>query len=143
MQTCKKEKLIKSKERVNRHAEVYTPSWLVKDMCDMLPPDAWNSIHRTFLEPSCGNGNFLEEILARKLKLCDNINDGISALQSIFAIDILPDNVQESIDRMYGLFVDKFGPSFFAIEVLHKNIVCGNFLTKQTLDGAPIWFLED
>lgn len=143
MQTCKKEKLIKSKERIRRHAEVYTPSWLVKDMCDMLPPDAWDSIHRTFLEPSCGNGNFLEEILARKLKLCDNINDGISALQSIFAIDILPDNVQESIDRMYGLFVDKFGPSFFAIEVLHKNIVCGNFLTKQTADGAPIWFLED
>lgn len=143
MRTCKREKLIKSKERKDKFAEVYTPSWLVKNMCDMLPPDAWDSIHRTFLEPSCGNGNFLEEILARKLKLCDNINDGIAALQSIFGIDILPDNVQESRDRMYGIFIDKFGPSLFALEVLRKNIVLGNFLTKKHLDGTPIWFLED
>lgn len=143
MRSGKKEKLIKSKDRVKRNAEVYTPSWLVKDMCDMLPPDAWDSIDRTFLEPSCGNGNFLEEILVRKLKLCDNINDGITALQSIFGIDILPDNVQESRDRMYGIFMDKFGPSLFALEVLRKNIVLGNFLTKQHLDGTPIWFLED
>lgn len=138
-----KEKLIKSKERVHKHAEVYTPSWLVKDMCDMLSHDAWDDIHRTFLEPSCGNGNFLVEILARKLKLCDNIDDGISALQSIFGIDILPDNVQESRDRLYGMFMDRFGPSLFAMEVLRKNIVLGSFLTKQHLDGTPIWFLED
>ena len=138
-----KERLIKSKERVRRNAEVYTPSWLVNDMCDMLPHDAWDDIHRTFLEPSCGNGNFLVEILARKLKLCDNVDDGISALQSIFGIDILPDNVQESRDRMYGMFMDMFGPSLFALEVLRKNIVLGNFLAKQHLDGTPIWFLQD
>ena len=138
-----KERLIKSKERVRRNAEVYTPSWLVNDMCDMLSSDAWDDIHRTFLEPSCGNGSFLVEILARKLKLCDNIDDGISALQSIFGIDILPDNVQESRDRMYGMFMDRFGPSLFALEVLRRNIVLGNFLTKQHLDGTPIWFLED
>lgn len=143
MRSGQKEKLTKSKKRIQAHGEVYTPSWLVKEMCDMLPPDAWDSIYRTFLEPSCGNGNFLEEILARKLKLCDNINDGISALQSIFGIDILPDNVQESRDRMYGLFMDKFGPSLFALGVLQKNIICGNFLTKQMADGTPIWFLED
>ena len=143
MRSGSKEKLIKSKDRVRARGEVYTPSWLVKDMCDMLPSDAFDSIHRTFLEPSCGNGNFLEEILVRKLKMCDNINDGIAALQSIFGIDILPDNVQESRDRMYGIFIDKFGPSLFALEVLRKNIVIGNFLTKQHLDGTPIWFLED
>lgn len=139
----RKDTLIKSKERCSKYGGVYTPDWVVKKMCDMLPPDAWDSIHRTFLEPACGNGNFLEEILVRKLKLCDNINDGISALQSIFGVDILPDNVQESRDRMYGIFMDKFGPSLFALEVLRKNIVLGNFLTKQHLDGTPIWFLED
>ncbi len=109
----------------------------------MLPSDAWNDIHKTFLEPACGNGNFLEEILVRKLKLCHNINDGLDALQSIYAIDILPDNVQESRDRLYGLFIDKFGPSIFALDILSKNIVLGNFLTKSHLDGTPIWFLED
>ncbi len=139
----KGEKLIKSKERVQKHAEVYTPAWLVKDMCDMLPSDAWDDIHKTFLEPSCGNGNFLEEILVRKLKLCHNVSDGLDALKSIYAIDILPDNVQESRDRLYGLFIDKFGPSIFALDILSKNIVLGNFLTKSHLDGTPIWFLED
>ena len=60
------EKLIKSKQRVQDFAEVYTPSWLVKDMCDLIPQEMWNDIDKTFLEPACGNGNFLVEIFDRK-----------------------------------------------------------------------------
>ena len=67
-----KEILRKSAERVRKYSEVYTPMWLVKDMCDMLggeSPEAWTVLDKTFLEPACGNGNFLVEIFERKLKL--------------------------------------------------------------------------
>lgn len=64
------EKLIKSKQRVSDFGEVFTPAHIVKDMCDLVPAEMWVSIDITFLEPACGTGNFLAEILARKLELC-------------------------------------------------------------------------
>lgn len=64
------EKLTKSRERVKKYAEVYTPRWVVDKMCDLLEQEADSDAfapEKTFLEPSCGNGNFLVVILARKL----------------------------------------------------------------------------
>lgn len=139
----KKEQLIKSKERVSKHGEVFTPERLVKDMCDMLPPDAWDNISKKFLEPSCGNGNFLVEILRRKLDICMDTNDCFKALESIYGVDLMPDNIQESKERMLEIFVDCCGHREEAIEILDRNIICGNFLTKETVDGDPIWFLQD
>ena len=95
------DKLIKSKERVRNHAEVFTPEWLVKDMCDLIPSDGiWDRIDSTFLEPACGNGNFLAEIYQRKLKICKCARDGLIALNSITGIDIQMDNVIESGDSL-------------------------------------------
>ncbi len=139
----KKEQLIKSKDRVRKHAEVFTPEWLVKDMCDMLPADAWDNVSKTFLEPSCGTGNFLVEILRRKLDICKDTADCFIALRSIYGVDLMPDNIQESKERMLDIFVDCCGHREEAKEILDRNIICGNFLTKKTVDGAPIWFLED
>lgn len=138
-----KDNLIKSNERKRLLGEVFTPSWLVKKMCDMLPPDAWNDVSKTFLEPSCGTGNFLVEILKRKLDICKNTEDCFSALKSIYGVDLMPDNIQESKERMLEIFVDCCGHKEEAIKILDRNIICGNFLTKKTVDGAPIWFLED
>lgn len=124
------EKLQKSKERVRKYAEVYTPEWLVKDMCNMLPPDAWETIDKTFLEPSCGNGNFLVEILSRKLEMCKDVSDCMAALNSIYGIDILPDNVEEAKKRMLDIVQSEFG--FFvrsdAKTILDKRIICGDSL---------------
>ena len=112
------EQLTKSKERIKEYGEVYTPEWLVKDMCNMLTEEgnAFTRIDETFLEPSCGSGNFLVEILERKLKLCKDHNDGLTALSTIWGIDILPDNYK----RYYSDGIDK------AIEILDKNIICGD-----------------
>ena len=71
------EKLIKSKKRVKDFAEVYTPQFIVKDMCDLIPSEIWENIESTFLEPACGNGNFLVEIYARKLERCKDENDNL------------------------------------------------------------------
>lgn len=127
------QKLTKSKERVKKYAEVYTPEHIVKQMCDMLPPDAWESIDRTFLEPSCGNGNFLVEIFARKLKLCSTVKDGLKALNSIVGIDILPDNCAESRARLKQMFAERFDDAneialYAADQILKNNIICGNSL---------------
>lgn len=126
------EKLIKSRERVNKFAEVYTPMRIVRDMCDMMP-DAWESIDKTFLEPACGNGNFLTEIFERKMKLCKGVSDGLLALRSIYGIDIQADNVEESRQRLFDIFVTSFPSAslrdVLAAEIiLERNIICGDSL---------------
>ena len=63
-----KSKLIKSKDRVRDHGEVFTPVHIVKDMCDLIPSDIWENIDTKFLEPCCGNGNILAEIAQRKFE---------------------------------------------------------------------------
>ena len=125
------EQLTKSKERIKEYGEVYTPEWLVKDMCNMLTEEgnAFTRIDETFLEPSCGSGNFLVEILDRKLKLCKDYNDGLTALSTIWGIDILPDNVAESKERMLNIYKRYYGDGVEkATEILDKNIICGDSL---------------
>ena len=141
-----KEILRKSAERVRKYSEVYTPMWLVKDMCDMLggeSPEAWTVLDKTFLEPACGNGNFLVEIFERKLKLCRNIQDGLTALRSIYGIDILQDNVEESRQRLFDMFVNAFPSAavrdIMAAEmILENNIICGD-----SLKILPQWAEEE
>lgn len=126
------EKLIKSKARVRERGEVFTPSWLVKDMCNLIPQSEW-TIESRFLEPSCGNGNFLAEILDRKLKLCKDEKQGLKALNSIYGIDIMEDNVKESRARLMTMFLDAFPnanelAATVALAILNNNIICGNSL---------------
>ena len=59
--------LTKSKERVQKHGEVFTPAWVVNDMLDMLPDEVWEA-GKTFLEPACGEGAFLIEVYKRKIE---------------------------------------------------------------------------
>ena len=126
-----KEKLTKSKERVKKYGEVYTPEWVVKKMCDMLAKEgkAWSRIDETFLEPSCGTGNFLVEIFRRKLELCKDYKDGLTALSTIWGIDIMPDNVKESKERLLNMYSERYSDGRSeAAEILEKNIICGNSL---------------
>ena len=128
---------IKSKKRVKEFAEVFTPDFIVKDMCDLIPAEIWERIDSTFLEPACGNGNFLVEIYSRKLQRCKNEVDGLKALNSIFGIDILADNVCESRQRLVDMFLAKFQSAneyaeIFAGAIVSNNIVCDDFLNPQT-----------
>ncbi len=104
------EKLVKSSERVRDLGEVFTPSTTVQEMLDLLPKKMW-TVHpsSTFLEPSCGDGNFLVAILERKLgRVSDEFENGLlpagvdieaaqfhalEALASIYAIDISSENI--------------------------------------------------
>lgn len=103
-------------------------------MCDMMEQEAGHDVWLgNGLEPACGNGNFLVEIARRKLAAGMTLEQAASTM---FGIDILPDNIEESIERLLEILPG-------TREILEKNIVCGNFLTKQTADGKKIWFLED
>lgn len=140
---------IKSKERVEQYGEVFTPMNIVKDMVDLIPvyEDKSKELSKTWLEPACGTGNFLVEILERKLKLIDTEDEdnvGIqlfTAVSTIYGVDIQPDNVKESRKRLTELldnwYIKEFGEStednlLKALKfVIDKNIIWGNTLTGR------------
>lgn len=133
------EKLIKSKQRVKDFAEVFTPQHIVKDMCDLVPQEMWTTVETTFLEPACGNGNFLAEILSRKFRLCKDWQDGLKALNSVYGIDIQADNVEEAKGRLFDMYIAKFPKSpalsgIMAAQILASNIVCGDFIKDQMIN---------
>lgn len=143
---------IKSKDRVRDLAEVYTNEREVKAMLDLIPlkkPD--DIIHYRYLEPSSGNGNFLIEILRRKL---DRVNEKYAhktlreyefyiarALSTIYGIDICLENVLESRTRLFREIKSTFDlhkgsyiytPGFFSLidYILNTNIVVGDSINK-------------
>lgn len=115
---------IKSKERVQEHGEVFTPDSIVNDMLDLVDEQfkkdneelsdidfAHKYIENTVLEPACGDGQFLIRILYRKLEQVKKLPVEerelavVRAVCSIYAVDIQQDNVEESRERMYALFM--------------------------------------
>ena len=143
----KNEKLVKSKERVKNFAEVYTPNWIIKDMVALTNA---SKIATTVLEPACGNGNFLVEILEQKLSNANDANEALIALRSLYGIDIQDDNVEECKLRLCDTFLKHYQSidKKIILDILDKNIVCGNFLTKRYYkDGKEldktIWYLDD
>ena len=123
---------IKSRQRVKDHAEVFTAEREVKAMCDLVD-DELSRIDSKVLEPSCGTGNFLVEIYARKLKNCKDERDGLKALASIVGIDIQADNCEESRQRLMTMFCEAYpnaSPTavLLAAGILQNNIICGDSL---------------
>lgn len=126
-------KQIKSKKRVKEYAEVFTADREVKAMCDLIPSDIWENIKSTFLEPACGTGNFLVEILSRKYSQCKTEKDGLKALASVVGIDIQQDNVEECRERLLRQYIERFPNAnelsvIMASGILKNNIICGNSL---------------
>lgn len=124
---------IKSKARVKERGEVFTAEREVKAMCDLIPEEVWRDINATFLEPACGNGNFLVEIFERKLKYCKDERDGLKALASIVGIDIMEDNCFESRVRLMTMYCKAFPKAseaslLLASGMLRNNIICGDSL---------------
>jgi len=91
------EKIIKSKNRVRDNGEVFTPSWLIEDMLNLIPDEEWADPKKIFLEPACGNGNFLVVIYKKKIV---HGSTPLQALQTIYGIDIMPDNILECKKRL-------------------------------------------
>lgn len=121
----------RKKARIKDFGEVFTPSWLVKDMV----PDI-NKPETTVLEPSCGTGSFLVEILERKLANSTTDEDILTSVQSLYGVEIQEDNVDICRRRLVGLVLEHLRKA--ASEVMSRHIVYGDFLHPET-----IWFLRD
>ncbi len=150
------ENLIKSKERVSKYGEVYTPSWMINDMVQLVQMEV-DRIDSRFLEPACGSGNFLVDILSRKISLVEErygrdtfekAHFLLLALMSIYGVELLEDNAQECRKNLSSLIIDSFGGERIAnwklaVErITELNIVQGDALTMTTQEGTPLTFPE-
>ena len=111
------EQQVKSRQRVSDHGEVFTSEREVKAMCDLVKNET-ERIDSTFLEPACGDGNFLVEILRRKLNTVrksysKSANDfafySIRALMSLYGVDIMADNVEACRERLLEVWLGQRG----------------------------------
>jgi hypothetical protein len=153
------EKHVVSKKRVADHGEVYTRPREVNAMLDLVKQET-ERVDSRFLEPACGHGNFLVEVLTRKLRVVERRYARspveyeryiLLAVCSIYGIDILEDNVRQCRDRLFGMVAQRFNSLFSQEEflrtvrfVLERNIIWGDALTLRTVgpDSKPIIFAE-
>ena len=165
------ERQIKSKERVRTRGEVFTAAREVNAMLDLVKDETEN-IDATFLEPACGDGNFLDEVLRRKLAVCkkrygksaaDYEKMSFLACTTLYGVDIMADNVARCRERLFETWEDSFGRantpgsprsdfhdrvSAAIRKVFEKNILLGNALSMKRVDekgndlDEPIVFTE-
>lgn len=152
-------RLIKSKERVQKHGEVFTPPWMVEKMLAHEPIAAKVAdIHATILEPSAGEGAFLVAILEKRLALLEHNRspfgrgrnwqqDALFAVATIYGIEYLDDNVALARERMRRIFCAHYAKKFdrpltpesdlarSLSLLLHLNIVQGDTLKRKNAAG--------
>lgn len=127
------EQQIKSKQRVAERGEVFTAEREVNAMLDLVKQET-ERIDSRFLEPACGNGNFLVEILRRKLTLAHDDSEMVQGVCSIYGIDIMQDNVEECRERLLGIIFEHYGKIEGELLetvrfILKRNILWGDALT--------------
>ena len=148
--------LVKSRQRVADYGEVFTPEWLVEVMLDLVKSES-ERIDSRILEPACGSGNFLVQVLKRKLgtveiryakSTFEKQHYALFGLMCIYGIELLKDNAEECRENLLEIFskylgVDLNDPVYSAAKrVLDVNIVQGDALTLTTASGEPIIFPE-
>lgn len=159
-------KQIKSKKRVSEHGEVFTNESEVNAMLDLVKDETLR-IDSRFLEPACGDGNFLIEILKRKIDVVNKKykkdekeweKQSLVAIMSCYGVELLQDNVEACIDRLYKFWEKEYEKHCKKIKsdqikqvakfILSKNVLCGNALTMLCVDKKgkdtkkPIIFSE-
>ena len=153
---------IKSKQRVADHGEVFTSEREVNAMLDLVKNET-DRIESRFLEPACGDGNFLIEVLRRKLDVVESRYKksqleyeryAVIAVSSLYGVDILEDNVMHCRERLYGYFNERYTQIFkdscqeecrkSVRFILNRNILWGDALTMKSVCGKqdPIVFSE-
>lgn len=148
--------LIRTKQRVADHGEVFTPAWMVEAMLDLVRGET-ERIDSRFLEPACGSGNFLVPVLRRKLAAVERkfgksdferTYYALLALMCIYGIELLPDNIAECRANLLEILAEYLHLEEAderhraASYVLSRNIVHGDALTMRTHDDQRITFAE-
>lgn len=109
----------RTQARVKATGEVFTPTELVREMLEQIPLDQFTDPAKTFLDPSCGDGQFLGEVLIRKMEMGSTFEQ---ALQTIYGVDLMQDNVDLCRERLLCGRTD-------LAHIVERNIVCHDALT--------------
>lgn len=124
--------------------EFFTPPVLVKHMCDKISEEDWSDLDKTFLEPSLGNGNFVVEILRRRLTYCKTEDDVYKVLGNIYGTELMQDNVEEAKQRILMILLryssdhDMDLKDKKIMEILDNNLVCTDFFTWNFEEWRPM-----
>ena len=134
----------RSKDRIKQTGEVFTPLPLVDEILDKLPSEVFTDPSKTFLDPACGDGNFLIRVLHYKLQ---HNHDPIHALSTTYGVDIMPDNITQCKARLLKevinycrknnmmAYFNKYDEVF--LDILDNNIVWHDALTYHyKFDGT-------
>ena len=113
------DKTFRDQNRIKATGEVFTPTELVQEVLDKMPQELFLDPAKTFLDPSCGDGQFLGEVLIRKV---ENGIDFETALSTIYGVDLMQDNVELCRERLLCGRED-------LRHIVEKNIVCHDALT--------------
>jgi len=147
---------VKSKQRVADHGEVFTPAWMVEVMLDLVKGES-ERIDSRFLEPACGDGNFLVQVLRRKLAAVElkygksdfeRRHYALLAVMCIYGIELLADNIADCSTNLLEILaeylsLDEADELYHAASyVLSQNLVHGDALKMCTHTGEAITFAE-
>ena len=121
----------------NSTQEFFTPWTIVQNMCDKIPQSDWSNPEKTFLEPSFGNGNFVLAIVYYRL------NAGIdwkTALETLYGVELMEDNVEECRERVLALLdaMDIDYDREEALSIMQHNLVCSDFFKWNFEEWRPI-----
>jgi len=157
MSANKHKPFTKSKDRIQKHGEVFTPAWVVNDMLNLFPDEVWQP-QKTFLEPACGEGAFLIQILERKLerlnikKQQDWEFQAAICVGSLYGIELLEDNAEQCTMNIMRVFLKFYDKNFHKTQdndviktiqfLISRNVIQGNALTYKQTNGELIIISE-
>ena len=148
--------LVKSRQRIADHGEVFTPGWAVEAMLGLVKDES-ERIDSRFLEPACGSGNFLKAVLSRKLATVESRygknkferqHFALFSVMCVYGIELLEDNLEECRDNLLTIYSEYLGIdrddawALAAANVLKVNILQGDALSMTTVEGGHIQFPE-
>ena len=126
----------RDKLRIKQTAEIFTPTWQVQEILDkieLLNNDTFTDETKTFIDSTCGDGQFLSEVVIRKME-----RNGCTlekALSTTYGVELMEDNVELCKKRLAGP-----NPTQEILDILDKNIVCHDALTYDYSFGGKVWW---
>ena len=145
MSSSQSKSLTKTKQRIADHGEVFTPAWMVEAMLDQVK-DETDRIDSRFLEPACGDGNFLVQVLKRKLAAVEvkygksdfeKRHYALLSMMCIYGVELLQDNITECRTNLLKIFAEYLGLKSedelyrAGVYILSQNLVHGDAMKMR------------
>ena len=123
--TTKNDGITRSKERITKNGEVFTPKSLVEKMMDKIPEEKWKDPNSVWLEPTFGSGNMLICMLERRIA---SGVEPIQAVKTLYGVELMQDNVDLCKDRIREVLrANKVKIDKKVNDIIDHNFVCSDF----------------